>query len=210
MILVRCPECDQEKTPSEFYLDRRATSGRTTYCKPCTRLRNAASRARRLAGAPLVSRRRPRRAIKPVLAEKACLDCRESLPLDAFPRNKNSPDGRHGYCKPCHNARCRETRERLYGGGRHYHLMARYGLTAVQVQEMIDDQKGRCFICRVRPAEHVDHDHETGMVRAILCFTCNAGLGNFGEDRERMQAAIIYLDIFEAAARAAAQARSTA
>ena len=60
---------------------------------------------------------------------------------------------------------------------RTYHLKRRYGLTADGVQELIDEQRG-------------------------MCFTCNAGLGNFGEDRERMRAAIIYLEVFEAAATA--------
>jgi len=129
-------------------------------------------------------------------------------PLDDFVRNRGRADGRHSYCKPCHNARTAETLSRLYGSSRHYHLKRRYGVSAAEVQEMIDDQKGLCFICRERPAEHVDHDHKTGMVRAILCFTCNVGLANFGEDRDRLQAAIHYLMIFEAAGRA--QARRTA
>ncbi|HVE98232.1 MAG TPA: endonuclease VII domain-containing protein [Mycobacteriales bacterium] len=129
--------------------------------------------------------------------EKFCPDCKRLLPLDEFPRNKNSRDGRHTYCKPCHNARCQETRQRLYGGSRHYHLMRRYGISEAEVQELIREQRGVCAICGVRPAEHVDHDHETGRVRGILCFTCNVGIANFGEDRERMRFAMIYLEIHD-------------
>lgn len=62
---------------------------------------------------------------------------------------------------------------------------------------MIDAQGGVCAICRERPAEHVDHDHDTGRVRGILCFTCNVGIANFGEDRERMRFAMIYLEIHQ-------------
>ena len=61
---------------------------------------------------------------------KRCPDCRLTKPLEEFPRNRNSKDGRHAYCKPCHNARTAETRQRLYGGGRHYHLKRRYGIGA--------------------------------------------------------------------------------
>ena len=128
--------------------------------------------------------------------------------LDDFVRNASRPSGRGSYCRPCQNIIGKRNRERLHGSTRHYHLVRRYGLTAVQVQERIDEQKGLCFICRERPAEHVDHDHKTGMVRAILCFTCNVGLANFGEDLDRLQAAIHYLMVFDAAGRA--QARRTA
>jgi hypothetical protein len=124
---------------------------------------------------------------------KRCPDCGESKPLEAFPRNKNSRDGRHPYCKPCHNARGHETRQRLYGGGRHYHLKRRYGIGAAEVEEMIAKQGGVCAICRERKAEHVDHDHVTGKVRGILCFGCNGGLGQFQDNTDWLARAIEYV-----------------
>ena len=103
-------------------------------------------------------------------------------------------DGRHAYCKPCHNARGRETKERLYGGTRHYHLKHRYGISANQVDEMIRDQGGVCPICGKSNPEHVDHDHESARVRGVLCFNCNGGLGQFGDDPERLVRAQLYLE----------------
>jgi hypothetical protein len=44
---------------------------------------------------------------------------------------------------------------------------------------MLAVQGGLCAICRAAPAAHVDHDPETGAVRALLCFNCNGGLGQF-------------------------------
>jgi recombination endonuclease VII len=126
-------------------------------------------------------------------ADKRCPDCGESKPLEAFPRNKNSNDGRHGYRKPRHNARGHETRQRLYGGGRHYHLKRRYGIGAADVPAMIEQQRGVCAICRQRRPEHVDHNHATGKVRGILCFGCNGGLGQFQDNTEWLARPIEYV-----------------
>ena len=79
---------------------------------------------------------------------RLCPDCGEAKPLEEFPRNKSGRDGRLSYCKPCHNLRGQETRQRLYGGSRHYHLLRRYGIGAADVEGMIAEQGGVCAICR--------------------------------------------------------------
>jgi len=125
---------------------------------------------------------------------KRCPDCGEWKPAGEFPRNRRTKDGRHPYCKPCHNARGRETRERLYGGSRHYHLVRRYGIGAAAVDELIRRQAGVCPICGKPDPEHVDHDHATNRVRGVLCFNCNGGLGQFRDDVQALRNAIAYLE----------------
>jgi hypothetical protein len=87
------------------------------------------------------------------------------------------------------------------GGSRTYHLKRRYGITAEEVDEMLEAQGGLCAICRTEPAAHVDHDHDTGEVRELLCFNCNGGLGQFKDDPEVLRAAADYVERHRASRR---------
>jgi hypothetical protein len=98
------------------------------------------------------------------------------------------------YCKPCHTARGKESKTRLYGGTREYHLRRRYGITGRQYDAMVEAQGGLCALCRNRKPEHVDHDHLSNKIRGVLCSCCNQGLGNFRDDVDALQAAIDYLE----------------
>ena len=114
---------------------------------------------------------------------KWCPACQQELEVSAFPKNRANGDGLAAYCKPRHNAKGQETRKRLYGGSREYHLRARYGITTAEVDLMIAAQGGTCAVCPGKP-EHVDHDHKTDKVRGILCFNCNQALGNVRDNPE--------------------------
>ena len=55
-------------------------------------------------------------------------------------------------------------------------------------------QDGKCAICHQVPTKLViDHDHETGLVRGLLCSPCNTSLGGFHEDVGNLVNAIKYL-----------------
>jgi hypothetical protein len=58
---------------------------------------------------------------------------------------------------------------------------------------MLAAQGGVCAICKAAPAQHVDHDHETGAVRALLCFNCNGGLGQVKDNPTLLHAAAYYV-----------------
>ena len=73
-----------------------------------------------------------------------------------------------------------------------------YGITLEDWQAMFDKQEGKCVICGVHQSEInrvlcVDHNHVTGKVRGLLCYHCNAGLGNFGDSAESLIKAAQYL-----------------
>jgi hypothetical protein len=77
---------------------------------------------------------------------------------------------------------------------RDYHLNQRFGLSSEKVEALVREQSGLCALCRIAPAIHVDHDHATGRVRAILCEACNGGLGLFRDDPQIIRRAIEYLE----------------
>lgn len=74
------------------------------------------------------------------------------------------------------------------------------GITPAEYDQMLAAQGGRCAICRRAPDENergrrlaIDHCHDTGRVRGLLCTLCNVGIGALGDDAERLAAAISYL-----------------
>lgn len=62
-------------------------------------------------------------------------------------------------------------------------------------RSMRETSDGRCEICGEIPEVTlcIDHDHDTGFVRGLLCRQCNLGLGLFGDDPDRLAAASEYL-----------------
>ncbi|MEU8265070.1 endonuclease VII domain-containing protein [Micromonospora sp. NPDC048999] len=160
--------------------------GLAYYCKTCATARSEASRRKRGIGP------QKRSSIPVPVGSKWCPDCDQVKPLEDFPRTKKA-SGRHSYCKPCHNARGKETAQRLCGGTREYHLRRWYGIGEKEVQELLAEHGGVCAVCGDPDPEHVDHDHRTGWVRGILCFNCNGGLGQFRDSPARLAGAITYL-----------------
>lgn len=78
------------------------------------------------------------------------------------------------------------------------YLKRTYGISLEEYDAMLAAQGGGCAICgspgRDYISLHVDHDHETGDIRGLLCFTCNNALGDLGDSFERMLRAAEYLD----------------
>jgi hypothetical protein len=81
---------------------------------------------------------------------------------------------------------------------REYTLKRRYGLTISEYNAKFEAQGGVCSICHGDNGEKrlcVDHNHETGAVRGLLCHRCNLMLGYSEERRELLgQCFITYLD----------------
>jgi hypothetical protein len=78
---------------------------------------------------------------------------------------------------------------------RAYRLRHDYGITVERMNQLLQSQDSRCAICRAvfTGTPHVDHCHQSGVVRGLLCSKCNTGLGLFQDNETRLFNAIDYL-----------------
>ena len=81
----------------------------------------------------------------------------------------------------------------------HKRNLRRYNMSVADYNAMFQKQEGRCAICLKHQSEiklrlYVDHDHETGKVRGLLCKPCNSVLGFACDETGTLQRAISYLE----------------
>ena len=133
---------------------------------------------------------------------KVCPTCKTSKPRSEFHKDSQRKDGMRHACKTCYMKRWNEL-EQLKGRDvrRDKHLRETYGITLREYELLRQGQGGGCAVCHSVPVGegnrgslHVDHDHETGKIRGLLCFNCNAALGQAKDSADRLRALAAYLD----------------
>lgn len=183
----RCYQCRERLPFSEFAKNRWAKSGLANLCRKCM------SDARR--------RLRERRVLNPVEVApetvKHCPCCDITKTANDFPKDRTGASGLGGYCKHC-NSRKRREWTRLYPKrAQETNRKTTYRLAPGQFDYMLIAQGGLCACCGGPPGAkgmQVDHCHVTGIVRALLCASCNLGLGCFQDNASRLSMAIQYLE----------------
>jgi hypothetical protein len=79
-------------------------------------------------------------------------------------------------------------------------MRAKYGISVAEYEHLLNEQQGVCAICRTNETHLkkgkfcIDHDHTTGVIRAVLCYACNVGLGAFRDCPITLRAAADYLE----------------
>jgi hypothetical protein len=127
---------------------------------------------------------------------KKCKKCGEEKSLECFRRQgKGKP--RRADCKACWVDSLKDRERRM---------LKKYNLNLNDYEKMLVAQNGVCANCKkpetlnrkgtIQPLS-VDHNHQTGRVRALLCNACNSLLGNAKENIQILQAAIRYLQEHE-------------
>lgn len=139
---------------------------------------------------------------------KTCGKCKQELSAEYFHKDKRRSHGLQARCKQCQKEdayawrarnpeKVKEKSARYYERrGAAYLREYRYGLSEEVHASLLDSQGGVCAICHTHRGEtlHVDHDHQTGAVRGLLCRLCNTAIGKFNDDPSRLRAAAAYLE----------------
>jgi len=133
---------------------------------------------------------------------KICSKCKIEKSLDEYHKRANRPCGVRSQCKKCYLEYPKKLKRRD-NYMRNYDLNKQYGIDIDEYNLMFENQKGCCKICNKHISElnskHkknlcVDHNHETGKVRGLLCDKCNRGLGLFCDDENLLYKAMEYLN----------------
>lgn len=155
---------------------------------------------------------------------KTCSCCKQEKPVSEFHKDKNSSDGYTYKCKECRNAANRkyyqdhpekrkekndkkkEYRKLYYADEEHKfkyrvkYIEKKFGINYEEYDRMMEEQEGVCAICGCPETKEnakylaVDHDHNTGKIRGLLCNNCNRALGLLKDDVLVLQNAINYLN----------------
>jgi hypothetical protein len=158
-----CRICKKAKPYSDFYKMSGMRDGHRNECKDCN-----------------LARRRAKYRENPEPYIRRTQRWRE-----------NNPDRYMAY-----KAWYREThKEQRRVQNRSGYLRRKYGLAPAEFDFLVVAQAGRCAICNREDGKElrVDHDHKTGIVRGLLCGSCNRAMGLFHEDPNRFRSAEMYL-----------------
>jgi hypothetical protein len=129
---------------------------------------------------------------------KTCTKCGLPKAVDDFPFDRRNRDGFSSWCRACmavktrawqdanpekvrghHRRAYRQNHDAIREAQVEMRLKARYGITLAEYEAILERQGGACALCPRVPGKkrlHVDHDHETGRVRGLLCAPCNTRL----------------------------------
>jgi len=115
---------------------------------------------------------------------KTCTKCGLEKADTEFRKSKLGKNGLSASCKTCHASDA---------------MQRTYGITIGDYDRMFVKQSGVCKICGTdNPGTNkgrfaIDHNHETGKVRGLLCYSCNVGIGHLKDDPFILLSAFKYL-----------------
>lgn len=130
---------------------------------------------------------------------KTCPKCQIAQQVENFHRHSGRSDGLQAYCKACtrglsdwkNKSPLSRKKSRLATRNR------KYGITTEWYEETLAKQQGACAICSLActtgKSLAVDHNHETGKARGLLCMSCNTAIGKLGDDPNLVLKAYEYL-----------------
>jgi hypothetical protein len=171
-----CSRCKKEKSLNMFRKHHKTLDGLTSVCEEC----------------------HPKRSNKPMPTVKFCRGCEIIKSVEEFYINRTKTgQGLQTYCKECSRNRDRKVEyiKTRKSGNYLRRRLKKYNLTEKGYNDLLIKQNFVCAICKSKEARAlaIDHCHETGKVRGLLCTNCNNGLGRFKDNPEYLRRAIKYV-----------------
>lgn len=137
---------------------------------------------------------------------KVCTKCHVEKDVSEFYKGRGK-GGKYPWCKSCCKiinrknsvAYYHRNKEQRQKESRNYTMLRKFGIGVKEYNQMFARQQGCCAICGQHQEElsmrlAIDHNHETGDVRSLLCGECNLGLGKFKDKPELLRQAAQYLE----------------
>lgn len=131
------------------------------------------------------------------MTTRVCANCKVEKPFAEFNKDSRKKHGIRYNCRGCERSRMKD-----YDASEAGQRRMRVGRWKAQGIEITHDEyvemykrlQGRCQICTIElPSLCVDHNHDTGKVRGLLCRPCNIGVSALGENERVLRRAIAYL-----------------
>lgn len=177
---LTCSKCRLEKEANAFSKDKSSTRGYAYWCKDCMKINRdspmSKKKAQKYNKRPEVIQRR-----KEYLARPDVMAKRRENKKRAY-NNGGREKRKEYYLKNRDKLLARQKTPEARLSHKYNRLKYRYGITKQQYNDLYNTQKGKCPICELSidilgRNTHLDHNHETGAIRGILCASCNLGIG---------------------------------
>jgi hypothetical protein len=190
--MKKCTVCNKVKSLEEFHKKTSSKDGKASYCKACKALKG-----------------------KEYYLREESKEKRKLSSQLYYENNKESIDEYRKKWREEHREYKKEydiiyrqkNKERIISdkklwhksdNGKNYRLVKNFGITLEEYNKMFDEQKGLCYICSEADTVKlaVDHNHNTGAIRRLLCKKCNVAIGLLKEDPQIIENVLNYIKQF--------------
>lgn len=183
---IKCVRCDSLKDDTKFKKFKiKSGYTRSKHCMDCA-----------------VDRKSYLESFRPRQLNPICRVCNCKLTHENWNKSNMDKKKRCYICKICNSKRPSQSFE----SNKNSSLIRKYNISIKDFKKLEKLQKGRCGICKkkesvsylkngkkVKISLSVDHCHQTGKVRGLLCTKCNRGLGNLCDSIQNLENAILYI-----------------
>lgn len=220
--IKKCCDCKQILSVIEFNKNKTKKDGLTTECKNCRKRRDAENLQKRIKrnlsnplesiGGKICSRCRINKSLTEFTRDNSradgfghrCKPCQKEYHAEWRANNPKYQEYQDKYYQDNkekinlrNNNYYQENKDWLLPKMNANRFFKKYGITQEEAKSLLDSQGGNCAICETEDPGIkgwcIDHCHDTGKVRGVVCGTCNSGMGLLKDNPKLLERAASYL-----------------